>query len=216
MHMYLKKLLLLAILLSSSSLLLAQEDAYDEYLNKKDTKEGSSPSKPKKADWRQHYMHEMGASFYVYDFTNRYFFPGAPSSATLMGIDYAGRFVVYEKTDNLSASVGTRSSLGLEFNSLWGSFFMLNLPVLVEGNLGRGSSLYNESKIGIFAGIGPEFNLLTSSNALLRTTQVGAVYSLGLRFQLFGNAYYLRYGQSIGTPSGSVAIRTLSIGNSFF
>lgn len=212
-----KNVLFLAVLLLSSRPLLAQEDAYDAYLNKKGKQEGGEAgNKAKPANWRQQYMQEMGASFYVFDFSKRYFFAGAPASATLMGLDYVGRFIVYEQNDNLSASVGTRSSLGLEFNSIWGSFFMLNLPVLIEANIGRGSSLYNTSKVGLFAGLGPEFNLLTSSNPFLRTTQVGAVFAVGLRFQLFGNPYYLRYGQSIGPPSGSVPITTLSIGNSFF
>lgn len=217
--MHLKKLLFFAFLLGSSQLVLAQEDAYDAYLNKKGKQEEGvegGKTRPATAQWRQQYMQEMGASFYVFDFTQRYFFQGAPASATLMGIDYVGRFIVYEQNDNLSASVGTRSSLGLEFNSLWGSFFMLNLPILIEANLGRGSSLYNTSKVGLFAGLGPEFNLLTSSNPFLRTTQVGAVYSVGLRFQLFGNPYYLRYGRSIGNPSGTVPIATISFGNSFF
>jgi hypothetical protein len=90
---------------------------------------------------------------------------------------------------------------------------MLQLPLLTEVNLGRGSTLQNPRNLGVSAGLGPELTTLSGLNI----TQVNLTYSLALRFRLAGRPVYLRYGSSIGTIGrGDYQVYSLSLGNSFF
>lgn len=193
-------------------LVLAQVDPYDAYLNQKKQPDGSTKPSRKLdgADFRDRFLQDVGANFYTFeDQTSRLFLPG---------IHYIGRYVWKEHSEKLSTTVGTHPSLGLQFGN-FASYFMFNVPVLLEVNLGKGSSRYNESGIGLSLGAGPEYSLTRSwgSFALpLRINQVTGVAAATLRFRLQHRDYYLRYSESFFTPVGALHIRSFAFGNSLF
>lgn len=118
------------------------------------------------------------------------------------GFTYSPRFNFLE-TEKLSVSVGIPLSLGISastvdsYNSYSNSFnytigFVLNLPVIVNLNMGRGSTKDNREKFGYFVGAGYGYHHgsfigtadydqngnLTSSNE----NNFGPAANAGLRF----------------------------------
>jgi hypothetical protein len=90
---------------------------------------------------------------------------------------------------------------------------MLQLPILTEVNLGRGSTRQNPRNLGISAGFGPEITAITGLNA----AQVNLSYSLAVRFRLAGRPVFLRYGSSVATLGrGDYQVYSVTLGNSFF
>ncbi|MDP2187525.1 MAG: hypothetical protein Q8J69_02470 [Sphingobacteriaceae bacterium] len=193
---------------------LAQVDAYDEYLNGK--KRGQkSPSGDKKAfNYRERYLAELGASFYWFDVNTIY----GPATITMPGVNYVARLVLNQYPDKYSLSIGTHPSLGLQFGN-FASYFMLSVPVMLEGTIGMGSSIYNESRIGAFVGLGPEYNIARSWGDFalpVRIDQVAAVAAVGLRFRIRERGYYLRYSEAFWAPVQGQYFRTIAFGNSLF
>jgi hypothetical protein len=193
---------------------LAQEDAYNEYLYGK-KRSSKAPKKDQKSfDYRDRYLSEFGASFYWFDIATIY----GPATINMPGINYVGRLVLNENPDKYSLSIGTHPSLGLQFGN-FASYFMLSVPVLLEGNIGMGSSRYNEAPIGAFVGIGPEYNLARSWGEFawpVRIDQIAAVASAGIRFRIRGRGYYLRYGEAFWAPVQGQYFRTVAFGNALF
>lgn len=198
---------------------LAQDDAYDEYLNgrktsKKPNRTTSTAASSKAFNYRERYMQDAGASFYWFD-ANTIF---SPAVIALPGINYIGRLVLNENPDRYSLSLGTHPSLGIQFGN-FASYFLLTVPVMLEGNLGMGSSIYNAARIGAFVGVGPEYSLARSWGEFaipFRADQVAAVGSAGIRFQMRGRGYYLRYSEALWTPVRGQYFRTVAFGNSLF
>lgn len=200
-------LCLLSLLMGLSTLspTTAQVDPYGVYLGKGDKTDGSIN---KNGTFRDQLMQELGSAVY-------FMIPqgaGALYEISLPGICYSLRYPWHVRGDDFSISTGTYGTVGLNISNL-GSYFMLQLPILTEVNLGRGSTLQNPRNLGLSAGLGPELTTLSGLNI----TQVNLTYSLALRFRLAGRPVYLRYGSSIGTIGrGDYQVYSLSLGNSFF
>ena len=191
--------------LSTLSPTAAQVDPYGVYLGKG---EKTDDSKNQNGKFKDQLMQELGSAVY-------FMIPqgaGALYEISLPGICYSLRYPWHVQGDDFSISTGTYGTVGLNISNL-GSYFMLQLPLLTEVNLGRGSTLQNPRNLGVSAGLGPELTTLSGLNI----TQVNLTYSLALRFRLAGRPVYLRYGSSIGTIGrGDYQVYSLSLGNSFF
>jgi len=191
--------------LSTLSPTAAQVDPYGAYLGKGEKTDGS---KNQNGTFKDQFMQELGSAVY-------FMIPqgaGALYEISLPGICYSLRYPWHVRGDDFSVSTGTYGTVGLNISNL-GSYFMLQLPLLTEVNLGRGSTLQNPRNLGVSAGLGPELTTLSGLNI----TQVNLTYSLALRFRLAGRPVYLRYGSSIGTIGrGDYQVYSLSLGNSFF
>lgn len=180
----------------------AQTDAYDQYLNQSKSEKSRKKSNKSGPVFADRYLQELGASFN--------FFSDPTGQIALPGIQYIGRYNLREADDKRSLSVSTHPSLGFQVDPFFGTFFMLNTPIMLEGTLGRGSTLFNEQAVGISLGVGPEFNLLNRFN------QFGVSAAATLRFRLGGRGYFIRYSTSVIEPSQQVYISALSFGNSLF
>jgi|GEM_PF-844452 len=195
----------LLLVLSSITPSAAQVDPYGVYLGKGETTDRSTS---KIGDFKDHLMQELGSAVY-------FMIPegaGTLYEISLPGICYSLRYPWHVRGDDFSISTGTYGTVGLNISNL-GSYFMLQLPMLTEVNLGRGSTRGNPRNLGVSAGLGPELTTLTGLNI----TQVNLSYSLALRFRLAGRPLYLRYGSSIGTIGrGDYQVYSITIGNSLF
>ncbi len=196
------RITILFLLLLSTLLANAQTDAYDEYLNQRPQSRRSEKPRRNGQAFADRYLNELGASFN--------FFTETGGQTVLPGIQYIGRYNLREIEDKRSLSVSAHPSLGFQADPFFGTFFMLNLPVMLEATIGRGSTLFNENAVGFSLGIGPEFNLLNRFN------QFGLSGAATFRFQLGGRSYFIRYGTSIAAPSKGVFISSVSFGNSLF
>lgn len=195
----------LLLVLSSITPSAAQVDPYGVYLGKGETTDRSTS---KIGDFKDQLMQELGSAVY-------FMIPegaGTLYEISLPGICYSLRYPWHVRGDDFSISTGTYGTVGLNISNL-GSYFMLQLPMLTEVNLGRGSTRGNPRNLGVSAGLGPELTTLTGLNI----TQVNLSYSLALRFRLAGRPLYLRYGSSIGTIGrGDYQVYSITIGNSLF
>jgi hypothetical protein len=199
---------------------LAQDDAYDEYLNgrkgsaKKPNRSNATNTGKKAFDYRERYLQDAGASFYWFD-VNTVF---GPANIALPGINYVGRLVINKNPELIGLSVGTHPSLGLQFGN-FASYFLLSVPVMFEGTIGLGSNLYNESPVGAFVGLGPEYSMARSWGEFalpFRVDQLAIVGSAGIRFRIRDRGYYLRYSESFGSTVERQFFRSVAIGNSLF
>jgi hypothetical protein len=198
---------------------LAQDDAYEAYLNGRKTsknrnKTSSIAAGNKTFNYKERYLQDAGASFYWFD-VNTFF---GPANIALPGVNYIGRLVLNKNPDRYSLSIGTHPTLGIQFGN-FASYFLLTVPVMLEGNIGMGSSIYNEARIGAFVGLGPEYSLARSWGEFaipFRTDQVAPVGSVGIRFRIRGRGYYLRYSEALWAPVQGQYFRTVAFGNSLF
>lgn len=193
---------LFCLLLFSVGLVQAQTDAYDQYLNQNKSEKGRQQRAKSGPAFADRYLQEVGASFN--------FFADPTGIISLPGIQYIGRYNLREVDDKRALSVSAHPSLGFQVDPFFGTFFMLNTPIMLEGTLGRGSTLFNEQAVGISLGVGPEFNLLNRFN------QFGVSAAATFRFRLGGRGYFIRYSTSVIEPSKQVYITALSFGNSLF
>lgn len=111
-----------------------------------------------KAGFSQSFMHGVGLNVFVATA------PGG-RAAVNEGITYSPRFNFFEQ-DNMSVSIGVPFTAGASFsynadyNSYYGSSssssfsFMLNAPVIINLNMGAGSTKETESRFGYFIGGG--------------------------------------------------------------
>lgn len=197
------RILLCLFLLAFCTTAWSQDDPYNAYLNEgKRTKSTRTGSGRPVGNFADRYMQDAGASFN--SFTDQGF------RSVLPGFQYIGRYNVYEKNDVLGMAISAHPSIGLQMDNFFGSFFMLNVPVMLEGTVGRGSTRYNQQWVGLSLGVGPEFNLVNGFN------QFGLSSAATFRFNLGGRYYFIRYSTSIVRPTEGVYITALSFGNSFF
>ena len=197
------RILLCISLLAFCTTAWSQDDPYDTYLNEgQRTKARQKDQQRSLGRFADRYMQDIGASFNSFN--------DQGGSFLLPGIQYIGRYNLYEKKDALGLAVSSHPSLGFQADAFFGSFFMFNMPVLLEGTVGRGSSQYNEQWVGLSLGVGPEFNLLNRFN------QFGVSGAATFRFNLAGRPYFIRYSTSLARPTEGVYISSISFGNSLF
>lgn len=197
------RILLCVFLLAFCTTAWSQDDPYNAYLNDgnrtKSARENKNRSLGRFAD---RYMQDIGASFNSFN--------DQGGSFLLPGIQYIGRYNLYEKNDVFGLALSSHPSLGFQADAFFGTYFMLNTPVLVEGTVGRGSSQFNQQWVGLSLGVGPEFNLLNRFN------QFGVSGAATFRFNLAGRPYFIRYSASLVRPTEGVYISSISFGNSLF
>ncbi|MFN3529518.1 MAG: hypothetical protein ACK417_06315 [Bacteroidia bacterium] len=193
-----------------TGLAMAQDDAYDAYLNKgkKPKKEHQRTDKMRStADLRSRLMSEAGASFHLFDAgLGRFMLPG---------VQFIARADMFGNGDGLSGTLGVFPMLGFQVDPWFGNFFMFNLPLMFEMNAGLGSYNYNESWIGVSLGLGPEYNFIRT-NGDFGANQLGLSGSFSLRFALAGRRYYIRVSESLLVPQNGLPFFSVSFGNSFF
>jgi hypothetical protein len=75
-------------------------------------------------------------------------------------VNYSPRFTVLE-TESLSVSVGIPLGIGISFSTYFDAYYsdisyglVLNAPLIVNLNMGRGSTKENRDKLGYFVGAG--------------------------------------------------------------
>ncbi|MBA4302963.1 MAG: hypothetical protein C0424_01925 [Sphingobacteriaceae bacterium] len=197
------RILFCLILLLGATAAKAQDDPYNSYLNEgRRSKPSSKNSRQSLGGFADRYMQDIGASFNAFNEQG--------GSFLLPGIQYIGRYNLYEKNDILGLALSTHPSLGFQADPFFGTFFMLNMPVLIEGTVGKGSNLFNQQWVGLSLGVGPEFNLLNRFN------QFGLSGAATFRFTLAQRAYFIRYSASLSRPTEGVYISSISFGNSLF
>lgn len=181
----------------------SQDDPYNSYLNEgRRTRAIRESNNASLGGFADRYLQEIGASFNRFD---------EPRGALLLpGIQYIGRYNLLAKEDRMSLAVSSHPSIGFQVDPWFGSFFMFNMPLLLEGTVGRGSSLFNEQWVGLSLAAGPEFNLLNRFN------QFGLTGAATFRFKLAGRGYFIRYSASLTRPTEGVYISSISFGNSLF
>jgi len=185
---------------------------------------------PTWAERNPEFMQELTTGIYRYllqDPTlSRY---GIPTQYLLQGFNYIPRYALKSWGDRTSLTVGSNAGLVLQFSNL-GSIFMVNLPLLVELNVGRGSRADNEDPVGLYAGLGVEYNfvndlipkLIYDTNGVPvdvgfgNLNQVALLWTAGIRARVAGRPYVLRFAQTVGVPSQQVRVFHIGFGVSMF
>ncbi len=122
---------------------------------------------------------EWGMEFTIWDLRKVY--PDAPlfsQPPSLAGISIGGRYNYLSHNDFLGVNIGVGLQGGLRLTVPMQ--FYVGVPVYIMGNIGAGSSPYNESNIGGGLGVGARFNYLqyTYSNSLGETLVINPFYAL--------------------------------------
>jgi hypothetical protein len=153
----------------------------------------------------QSFMHGAGLSLFVASAKD------AESSAN-WAITYSPRFNFIEQ-DNLSVSVGIPISLGASgsYNSR-GSYsdgnslsFVANVPLIVNLNMGCGSTKENESRFGFFAGAGFGYHIGTANTTF--TDSYGGSYTSASTVKTAGPVADAGVRIGIGSSGRNVEIR---------
>jgi len=148
----------------------------------------------------QSFMH--GAGFNVVVAT-----ASGGKTAVYEGLSYTPR-VNFIEQENLSVSVGIPFTVGLSgsYNSRNDGYsegntlsFMLNAPLLVNLNMGAGSSKENEDRFGYFVGAGfgyhyGTFNIsdaLDGNYAATKSSTVGPVANAGVRIGVGSSGHFI-------------------------
>lgn len=212
----------------------AQSTDLDRYTSSKGQRRGRSSRDFSEegsswADRHPQFMQELTTGIYLYqipfDPTNLY---DLPPQIMLQGFNYVPRYALWTKGDILSLTAGTNLGLALQISN-FGSVFMINLPLSFELNLGRGSMANNDDPVGVYAGLGVEYNFvndllprayLDASDNLVETvnnlSQWGLQWTAGLRAKIAGRPYVLRISRTLGVPSQKVVLTHLGLGVSMF
>ena len=175
------------------------------------------------------FMQELTTGIYLYqmpyDPTNLY---DLPSQILLQGFNYVPRYALWTKEDLLSLTVGSNLGLALQLSNM-GSVFMINAPLNLELNLGRGSIANNDDPVGVYAGLGVEYNFVNDLlpkayedangnivETLNNLSQWGLQWTAGIRLRVAGRPLVLRISRTLGTPSQKVPLTHLGFGVSMF
>ena len=206
----------------------AQGGAIDRYAagSKRNPRAGRSASSARmERPARPEFMQELTTGLYWYQPTATSLGPGL----VLQGFNYSPRYAFWSPNDLMSVSAGSNLGLALQWSN-FGSLFMVNVPLLVELNLGRGSLADRDDAVGFFGGLGLEYNFINnfwlnrevdSFGNIIREyqsnlNQWGLMYSAGARVLLGGRPYVLRFSQSLGVPSQNVRVTHLGLGTSLY
>jgi len=175
------------------------------------------------------FMQELTTGIYLYqmpyDPTNLY---SLPPQVLLQGFNYVPRYALWNKGDLMSLTAGSNLGLAIQFSNL-GSVFMINAPLGLELNLGRGSMADNDDPVGVYAGLGGEYNFVNDllpkayfdANGTLvekvnNLSQWGLQWTAGIRVRVAGRPYVLRISRTLGTPTQKVILTHLGFGVSMF
>ena len=146
------------------------------------------------AGFSQSFMHGIGLNVVVANAS------GGQTSVN-GGISYSPRFNFIEQ-DNMSVSVGIPFTVGVsgsysaDYNSQYGSSssntlsVMLNAPVIINLNMGAGSSKTTESRFGYFVGGGFGYHygtynvsdIIDGTDVSTKFSTMGPVGNAGIRF----------------------------------
>jgi len=206
----------------------AQGGAIDRYAagSRSKPRAGRSESSHRMArQARPEFMQELTTGLYWYQPTNL----SSGSGLVLQGFNYSPRYAFWAPNELMSVSAGSNLGLALQWSNL-GSLFMVNVPMLLELNLGRGSLADRDDAVGFFGGFGLEYNFinnfwvkrdLDNSGNIIREyysnlNQWGLLYSAGARVLLGGRPYALRFSQSLGVPSQNVRVTQVGLGTSLY
>ncbi|MFM7748604.1 MAG: hypothetical protein ACKO7X_11885, partial [Bacteroidota bacterium] len=85
-----------------------------------------------------------------------------------------------------------------------------------ELNLGRGSMADNDDPVGIYAGLGIEYNFVNNLFLASDLNQFGLQWTGGIRAKFQGRPIVVRISRTLGTPSQKVTITHLGFGISMF
>ncbi len=120
----------------------------------------------------------MGSKFTLYDVENN-FVPGVAGVFS---------YVLYEKGENQSFSVGTNLGLAASFSNI-GSLVHIDAPVLLQANFGAGSTKFSHIPVGVVvsAGLGNNFLHFFSHNEF----SYGPMIDLGVRLEVFQKIYQI-------------------------
>lgn len=212
----------------------AQSPDLDRYTSSKGNRKTRSSSGRSEgghswADRHPEFMQEFTTGIYSYqipfDQTNLF---DMPPQILLQGFNYVPRYALWTKGDLLSVTAGTNLGLALQFSNL-GSIFMINSPLSFELNLGRGSMADNDDPVGVYAGLGVEYNFVndllprayidTNSQRIETVdnlSQWGLQWTGGIRARVAGRPYVLRISRTLGVPSQKVTLTHLGFGVSMF
>lgn len=192
-------LLLLCLVLTGQ----AQDSTYSEYLN-----QGKSvKTLAKNLDWKERFFFGAGGGIYLLKGqTDTYML-----DAFLPLVSIAPRYNLKEFSDNRSLSIASNAGFILQFGSQ-GNFSALNLPLLVEYNVGHLATKLADFPVGLGLGLGAEF--LGANFLGDKVRHWAGIGSAAAYFSLGGRSYYLRASKSL-TYSNGFNSTFLSLGNVF-
>jgi hypothetical protein len=134
-------------------------------------------------------------------------------------LEFGFGLLFHDITETQSISVDINPSLWLNYNSQLGFLTLVDIPLMLNYNLGhRITNNYNvDSPIGLFAGLGYEYSY--NSFSLNAKELHGPAAQIGLRFQFLdrGRSYYakLRVYQPISNGQVDYPIINIGIGQNF-
>ncbi len=222
---------LLGLIIWMNGAVLAQSPDLDRYTSSKGTRKAKMTNSENEegdswASKHPEFMQELTTSLYWYQIPTDLIL--MPPQFFLKGFNYVPRYALWKGGDILSLTAGTNLGFALQFSNI-GSLFMVNVPLNFELNLGRGSLADNDDPIGVYAGLGLEYNFVNnfflryyeddSGNSYEKISdlnQFGLQWTGGIRVKFQGRPLVVRVSRTLGNPSRKVAITHLGFGISMF
>lgn len=156
----------------------------------------------------QSFMHGAGVSVFISHVKSS-------GVAAYGGFTYSPRFNFLE-SENMSLSVGVPLSIGTSgsytYNSRYGYTsedntirFMVNVPLIVNVNMGAGSTQEDESRFGFFVGGGFGYNY--GNFNVLETDQYGNEFDTAPTFGTYGPAGNIGFRIAVGSNQKNIETR---------
>ncbi|MFM7589643.1 MAG: hypothetical protein ACKO55_11075 [Bacteroidota bacterium] len=215
------KLALIGLILWLNQAANAQSPDLDRYTSSKGTRKAKAMNSENEegdtwASRHPEFMQELTTGLYWYQI------PTVPdnvlpmsSQIFLQGFNYVPRYALWKGGDIVSLTAGSNLGFALQISN-FGSLFMVNVPLNFELNLGRGSMADNDDPVGIYAGLGIEYNFVNNLFLASDLNQFGLQWTGGIRAKFQGRPMVVRISRTLGTPSQKVAITHLGLGISMF
>jgi len=212
----------------------AQSPDLDRYTSSKGTRKAKAMNSENEdgdtwASRHPEFMQELTTGLYWYQIpTASVDVLPMSSQIFLQGFNYVPRYALWKGGDIVSLTAGSNVGFALQISN-FGSLFMVNVPLNFELNLGRGSMADNDDPVGIYAGLGMEYNFV--NNLFLDTyedvngntyqklsdlNQFGLQWTGGIRAKFQGRPMVVRISRTLGTSSQKVAITHIGLGISMF
>jgi hypothetical protein len=139
------------------------------------------------------FSHSFGASQYFSD------------NMGAWGFTYSPRVNVVELHDEATISVGTHLGAGIQYSRYGNSFWVLDLPLAVELNLGHASSPLSDANFGAFLGGGYNFMQIRDLHydpAFSPAPVHGPMVNGGIRAFVFDIPFTLRAAYTLNVSKG--------------